>query len=168
MKKILLALASLLFTGAYAQTIGVTLFKSGFTSPVEIVHPPNDARLFVVQQGGAIRILNPDATINATNFLTIPSSSLSGGDEQGLLGLAFHPNYASNGIFFVNYTHATGATIIARYTVSADPNVANPTGTTILTIAQPFSNHNGGTLRFGADGYLYIGMGDGGSGGDPG
>lgn len=168
MKKILLAIASLLVTGVYAQTIGVTLFKSGFTSPVEIVHPPNDARLFVVQQGGAIRILNPDSTINATNFLTIPSSSLSGGDEQGLLGLAFHPNYASNGIFFVNYTNASGATVIARYTVSANPNIANPTGTTILTIAQPFSNHNGGTLRFGPDGYLYIGMGDGGSGGDPG
>lgn len=168
MKNILLFIGTLIFVSASSQTVGVTLFKSGFTSPVEIVHLPNDSRLFVVQQGGAIRILNPNATINATNFLTIPSASLANGDEQGLLGLAFHPNYATNGIFFVNYTNASGSTVVARYTVSADPNVANPTGTPILTVAQPFSNHNGGTLRFGADGYLYVGMGDGGSGGDPG
>jgi glucose/arabinose dehydrogenase len=168
MKHLLLLIASLFSIGSYAQSIGVTLFKSGFTSPVEIVHPPNDARLFVVQQGGAIRILNPNATINATPFLTIPSGSLSNGDEQGLLGLAFHPDYATNGIFFVNYTRADGATVVARYTVSANPDIANPTGTPILTIPQPYSNHNGGTLRFGADGYLYVGMGDGGLGGDPG
>jgi len=166
MKNILLAIASLVVVSSYSQTVGVTLFKSGFTSPVEIVHPPNDDRLFVVQQGGAIRILNPDATINATNFLTI--TGLSGGNEQGLLGLAFHPDYANNGYFYVNYTRADWDTVIARYQVSSDPNVANPTGTILLTIDQPFTNHNGGTLRFGADGYLYIGTGDGGDGGDPG
>jgi glucose/arabinose dehydrogenase len=91
------------------------------------------------------------------------------GSEQGLLGLAFHPDYANNGYFYVNYTRdGDGNTIVARYSVSADPNVANTTGTTILMVEQPYSNHNGGTIKFGPDGYLYIGMGDGGSGDDPG
>ena len=82
--------------------------------------------------------------------------------------MAFHPNYATNGFFYVNYTRLSdGATVIARYSVSADPNIANTTGTILLTIPQPYTNHNGGTLRFGPDGYLYIGMGDGGSGNDP-
>jgi glucose/arabinose dehydrogenase len=168
MKNTILLIISFVSAFSSAQTIGLEVFKSGFTNPVEIIHPPGDARLFVVQQTGAIRILNPNQTINATNFLTIPSTSLSSGNEQGLLGLAFHPNYATNGYFFINYTNASGTTVIARYSVSADPNVANPTGTILMTIAQPFSNHNGGTMRFGADGYLYIGMGDGGDGGDPG
>lgn len=154
---------------SFSQTVGLSVFKAGFTSPVEITHPSGDSRLFVVQQGGAIRILNPDTTINATNFLTLTTATIATGGEQGLLGLAFHPNYATNGYFFVNYTNTSGNTVIARYKVSADPNVADPTSaTTLLTIAQPASNHNGGTLRFGPDGYLYIGMGDGGGSGDPG
>ena len=105
-----------------------------------------------------------------TPFLDIDPIVQSGG-EQGLLGLAFHPDYESNGYFYVNYTDTTGGdTVIARYRVSAgDPNVADPTSALILLeIDQPFSNHNGGQLQFGPDGYLYIGMGDGGSGGDPG
>lgn len=153
---------------SYAQTIGIQTVASGFSEPVEITHPLEDARLFVVQQGGAIKILNPNGTVNATNFLTIPSGMLSSGNEQGLLGLAFHPNYATNGFFYINYTNPSGTTVVARYSVSANPDIANTVGTTILTVVQPFSNHNGGTLRFGPDGYLYIGMGDGGSGGDPG
>jgi glucose/arabinose dehydrogenase len=168
MKKILLTICFLNLT-ANAQTVALQTFATGFTGPVEIAHPVNDPRLFVVQQGGIIRIVNSAGVVNATPFLTITSAIVSGG-ERGLLGLAFHPNYATNGYFYVNYTRAgDGATVIARYTVSSDPNVADASsGTVLLTIAQPFSNHNGGTIKFGPDGYLYIGMGDGGSGGDPG
>jgi len=168
MKSTLLIIFSCISLVSFSQTIGLSTFASGFNSPTEITHPPGDARLFVVQQGGAIRILNPNQTINATNFLTLTTATISTGSERGLLGLAFHPNYATNGYFYINYTNTAGNTVIARYSVSADPNIANPAGTILLTIAQPFSNHNGGTLRFGPDGYLYIGMGDGGSGGDPG
>lgn len=153
-----------------AQSIGITSFASGFTNPTDISHPVNDPRLFVVQQSGAIRILNPNGTINPTNFLTLTSATITSGGERGLLGLAFHPNYATNGYFYVNYTNTSGNTVIARYSVSsANPDVADATsGTILLTITQPFSNHNGGSIKFGPDGYLYIGMGDGGSAGDPG
>ena len=149
----------------HSQTIGLQQFATGFTAAIELTHPSNDSRLFVVQQGGLIRIVNSNGTINATPFLSL-TSLISTGSERGLLGLAFHPNYASNGLFFVNYTNTAGNTVIARYGVSADPNIANTTGTILMTISQPASNHNGGTLRFGPDGYLYIGMGDGGGAGD--
>ena len=165
MKKIILLFICFLFSKSFAQTIGLQSFATGFTSPVEIIHPPNDARLFIVQKGGLIRIVNPNGTINATPFLTV--TGLSNSSEQGLLGLAFHPNYATNGLFFINYTNTAGDTVIARYSVSSNPDVANATGTILMTIDQPYANHNGGTLRFGPDGYLYIGMGDGGSGDDP-
>ncbi len=165
MKKTLLSIVLLLTSLVNAQTVGLQLFASGLSSPVDIAHPANDARLFVVEKGGKIKIINPDGTVNATPFITI--TGISTGAEQGLLGLAFHPNYATNGLFFVNYTNTAGDTVIARYGVSSDPNIANPTGTILMTIDQPFANHNGGCLRFGSDGYLYIGMGDGGSGGDP-
>ncbi|HPW97916.1 MAG TPA: PQQ-dependent sugar dehydrogenase [Flavobacterium sp.] len=165
MKKILLSLLLLFSFFINAQTVAIQSFATGFSSAVAIVHPPNDSRLFVVQKTGAIRILNTNGTINTTPFLTI--TGLTSGSEQGLLGLAFHPNYASNGQFFVNYTNSSGDTVIAKYTVSSNPDVANTTSTTLLTIDQPFSNHNGGSLVFGSDGYLYIGMGDGGSGNDP-
>lgn len=170
MKKLLLSFFGFCCTVITAQTVGLQSFASGFSSPVEIAHPPNDARLFVVQQSGLIRILNPNGTINTTPFLTLTTSTILSGGERGLLGLAFHPNYASNGYFYVNYTRAgDGATVIARYTVSSDPNIADASsGVVLLTVAQPFSNHNGGSIKFGPDGFLYIGMGDGGSGGDPG
>ncbi|RTY90846.1 sorbosone dehydrogenase family protein [Flavobacterium sp. GT3R68] len=169
MKTIFTFFSLLLFFFAFSQTIGVTPFASGFTAPVEIAHPAADARLFVVEQGGAIKILNSNGTTNGTNFLTLTTATISTGGERGLLGLAFHPNYAGNGYFYVNYTNISGNTIIARYSVdSGNPDIANPaTGTILLTIAQPYSNHNGGSIRFGPDGYLYIAMGDGGSGGDP-
>lgn len=167
MKKLLLLISVFTFS-ANAQTIALQSFATGFSSPLEITHPANDSRLFVVQQRGLIRILNSNGTINSTPFLNLVGTVSSSGSERGLLGLAFHPNYATNGFFYVNYTRLSdGATVIARYSVSADPNVANTTGTILMTINQPFSNHNGGCLRFGPDGYLYIGMGDGGSGGDP-
>lgn len=166
MKKILLLGIIVLSFFGHSQTIGLQSFATGFNSPVEIANA-GDSRLFVVQQGGLIRILNSNGTVNSTPFLNL-STIISSGGERGLLGLAFHPNYTTNGFFFVNYTNTSGNTVIARYSVSANPNIANTTGTILMTIAQPFTNHNGGSIKFGPDGYLYIGMGDGGSGGDPG
>ena len=168
--KIITSLLALFFSCiAYSQTIGLASFATGFTNPIEITHPNNDSRLFIVEQGGKIKILNSDGTTNATPYLTLTTSTISTGGERGLLGLAFHPNYDSNGYFYVNYTNTVGNTVIARYSVSVDPNVADSsTGTILLTINQPFANHNGGCIKFGLDGYLYIGMGDGGSSGDPG
>jgi glucose/arabinose dehydrogenase len=167
--KIKLLIGFLLFivSVVQAQILSTTSFASGFSSVVEIVHPPNDSRLFVVEQGGIIKIVTTNGTTNSASFLNL-SSAISTGGERGLLGLAFHPNYATNGWFFVNYTNTNGSTVIARYTVSSDANIANTSGTILMTVAQPFSNHNGGCLRFGPDGYLYISLGDGGSGGDPG
>ena len=168
MKKLVLIISFFTFS-ANAQTVALQSFATGFTSPVEITHPVGDSRFFVVQQGGIIKVVSSTGTVNATPFLTLTTATILTGSERGLLGLTFHPNYATNGYFYVNYTRAgDGATVIARYSVSADPNVANASsGTILLTIAQPFSNHNGGSIKFGPDGYLYIGMGDGGSGGDP-
>ena len=166
MKNIILISLTMLSFFGYSQIISLTQFATGFTNPVEITHA-GDSRLFVVQQGGLIKIVNANGTTNATPFLNL-SSIISTGGERGLLGLAFHPNYATNGFFFVNYTNTAGNTVIARYSVSANPNVASTTGTILMTITQPFSNHNGGSIKFGPEGYLYIGMGDGGSGGDPG
>jgi glucose/arabinose dehydrogenase len=150
-----------------SQTIGLETFASGFTSPVEITNA-GDSRLFVVEKGGKIKILNSNGTTNAIAFLDI-SGQVSTGSEQGLLGLAFHPNYLSNGLFFINYTNLSGNTVIAKYAVdSGNSDIANASsGSILLTIVQPYANHNGGTLKFGPDGYLYIGMGDGGSAGDP-
>lgn len=169
MKKLLLVILFFTFY-ANSQTIALQSFATGFSSTTEITHPVGDSRLFVVQQGGIIKIVSSTGTVNATPFLTLTTSTIITGSERGLLGLAFHPNYATNGYFYVNYTRAgDGATVIARYTVSANPNIADAaSGTVLLTVAQPYSNHNGGSIKFGPDGYLYIGMGDGGSGGDPG
>jgi glucose/arabinose dehydrogenase len=153
--------------GALAQTIALEEFATGFNGLTEITHAGDD-RFFVTEQEGIIKIVNADGTVNGTAFLDI-SSLLSTGGERGLLGLAFHPDFATNGYFFVDYTNVAGNTVIARYTRStANANIADPsTATILLTVEQPFENHNGGCLRFGPDGYLYIAMGDGGSGGDP-
>jgi len=143
------------------------LVASGLSAALFVTAPPGDtSRVLIVQQTGQVRVLRND-TLLATPFLDI-SGLVSCCGEQGLLGLAFHPQYAANGFFFVNYTDATGSTRVARYRVSANPNVADQgSASIVLTQAQPFSNHNGGMLAFGPDGYLYIGLGDGGSGGDP-
>jgi len=127
-----------------------------------------DDRMFLVRQSGNIRIANADGSLVAGDFLNI-STLITTGSERGLLGLAFHPDFANNRFFYVNYTGAGGHTRIARYQVSAsNPNQADASSALVLlTINQDFSNHNGGHLAFGPDGYLYIGMGDGGSGGDP-
>lgn len=167
MKKLLFAgsvFCSLIFN---AQTISLQEFATGLTSPVEITHA-NDSRLFVVQQNGIIKIVQPTGAVNAANFLNI-SSKVTFGGERGLLGLAFHPQYATNGYFFVYYNDTAGNLTVSRYTVSAaDPNVADPsTEKILLNIPKPFDNHNGGSIHFGSDGYLWIVTGDGGSGGDP-
>ncbi|MDR6966710.1 glucose/arabinose dehydrogenase [Flavobacterium arsenatis] len=166
MKTTLLSLLLLFANALFAQTLGLTSFATGFSDPVEIVNA-GDNRLFVVEQGGTIKIVSATGTVTTTPFLNI-STLISTGGERGLLGLAFHPDYANNGYFYVNYTNTSGHTVIARYSVNtSNPNLAQTPGTILLTINQPFSNHNGGTIKFGPDGYLYIGMGDGGSGGDP-
>jgi hypothetical protein len=143
---------------------------TGVSSPLYVTSARDGTnRLFIVEQGGVIKLLQPGAT-TPTVFLDITSKVLSPpNSEQGLLGLAFHPQYATNRRFFVNYTRQTdGATVIAEYqTSSSDPNVANTAETVVLTIPQPFSNHNGGMIEFGPDGFLYIGMGDGGGANDP-
>jgi glucose/arabinose dehydrogenase len=166
MKHLYLLLFITCLSTASAQTIALTPFASGFSDPAEVVNA-GDSRLFVVQQRGLIRIVNANGTINSTPFLNLSSIVHPSSNEGGLLGLAFHPDYANNGYFYVNYTNTAGNTVIARYSVSSNPDIASPTGTTILTVEQPSSNHNGGTMKFGPDGYLYIGMGDGGGGGDP-
>jgi len=148
-----------------AQPLGE--IASGFVKPVDIAHTTDD-RLFIVEQRGIIKIIDQDRTVLNEPFLDIRNLVNDNGNERGLLGLAFHPSYENNGQFFVNYTSGNN-TIIARYTVSTDDlNIANRASElVIMTISQPFPNHNGGGIQFGADGYLYIGLGDGGSGGDP-
>lgn len=142
------------------QTVG------NFAFPVFLTAPAGDARLFVVEKRGTIRVVKQGTTL-AAPFLDLTARVSSGG-EQGLLGLAFHPGYASNGLFVVNYTETGGATRVALYRVGADPDRADPASEQIiLSSSQPFSNHNGGMVAFGPDGHLYIGTGDGGSGGDP-
>lgn len=150
-----------------AQSITLEEFATGFTAPVEITNA-NDSRMFVVQQNGIIKILQSDGTVNSANFLNI-SSKITYGGERGLLGLAFHPQYPSNGYFFVYYNDTGGNITVARYTRSStDPDVANPaTEKIILNLPKPFDNHNGGSIHFAPDGYLWIVTGDGGSGGDP-
>lgn len=140
----------------------------GLTQPVDIQSAGDGSgRLFLVEQPGRIRILR-DGQLLGQPFLDITDRVGSRGSEQGLLGLAFHPRYAENGYFFVNYTDRRGDTVIARFRVSSDPHRADPASEVrLLQVAQPYANHNGGGLAFGPDGYLYIGLGDGGSAGDP-
>lgn len=138
-------------------------------APVLAVSPKGDAhRLFIVSKTGQIRIVK-DGALLATPFLDI-TSQVSTGGEQGLLGLAFHPGFATNRKLYVNFTDLNGNTVIREYKASATtPDTAVPASArTLMRITQPYANHNGGMVAFGQDGYLYIGMGDGGSAGDPG
>jgi len=159
---------------ATAQTAPVLIYNpvviSGFSSPVDVVNAGDGTnRLFVVEQGGRVKIIS-GGILQPGNFLDIPDS-ISGGGERGLLSIAFHPNFASNRYFFVYYTNIAGDLRITRFqTQAGNPNVADEsTGVVLMTIPHPsFSNHNGGKLNFGHDGNLYFGTGDGGSGGDPG
>jgi glucose/arabinose dehydrogenase len=147
-------------------------FLTGLSRPV-LIRSANDGtrRLFIVQQGGIIKVLQPGSNaptdfINLSSKITVP---VSASDERGLLGLTFHPDFETNGYFFVNYTRAgDGATVIARYRAVNNNSQGDINSERIvLTVAQPFSNHNGGMIEFGPDGHLYIGMGDGGSSNDP-
>ncbi|HJP57756.1 MAG TPA: PQQ-dependent sugar dehydrogenase [Gemmatimonadales bacterium] len=148
------------------DSVGLREIAAGLSFPLYVTAPAGDPRLFVVEKTGTIRIVQA-GTLVARPFLDL-SGLVSSGGEQGLLGLAFDPAYATSGRFYVDYTDRNGDTRIARYRVSGDAGVADPaSGEIILTVPQPYSNHNGGQLAFGPDGFLYIGMGDGGSGGDP-
>ncbi|MHA2143498.1 MAG: PQQ-dependent sugar dehydrogenase, partial [Candidatus Thorarchaeota archaeon] len=150
-----------------------TAFPSlSFSLPVDLQNANDGSdRLFVVEKSGVIRVFNNShATTSSIVFLDISSIVSAQSSEMGLLGLTFHPDFQTNGFFFVDYTADNPRrTVIARYQVNAfNPNQANvSTATIILEVDQPYTNHNGGQIAFGADGYLYIAMGDGGSGGDP-
>ena len=157
-----------------AQQIDTTRVVNGMERPVVIAHAPGDAnRLFVCEKRGKIRIV--DLTTNQllpTPFLDVDSITCGGtslGDERGLLGMAFHPDFANNGFFFIFHTDSGCDTVVVRYSVSLNPNIADPTSAKeIISISQPYSNHNGGAIEFDNDGYLLIALGDGGSANDPG
>lgn len=159
-------------TGAVSDlTKGVALevVASGLSLAVDLAAPPGDDRLFIVEKVGRIRIIE-NGVVRSAPFLDISGPVRSTANEQGLLGLAFPPDYASSGLFYVYYTSDAGSgdTVVAEYSVGANRNVADPTsGRILLTTDQPFTNHNGGALQIGPDGYLYVALGDGGSGGDP-
>ena len=142
--------------------------ETGLSHPVLVTHAGDGSgRLFVVEQTGKIRIIQ-DGNLLPTPFLDLSGSVLSSG-ERGLLGLAFHPSYETNGKFYVDFVTKSGDTAINEYRVSSNPNVADrASGRRIMSIDQPYSNHKGGHLAFGPNGYLFIGTGDGGSAGDPG
>lgn len=159
----------------------LTEVASGMTAPVDVTHPPNDDRLFVITLDGDVRIIK-DGQLVATPFLSLGNQVTAGGnpgDERGLLGIAFHPDYASNGLFYLHYSAGSGVagtsagdTVIEEFKVSSDPDVADAaSGRVVLTVEQPnngtgFYNHKGGSINFGSDGMLYIGLGDGGGSGD--
>ncbi len=139
---------------------------SGLAAPLYLTAPRGDPRMFVVEQPGRIRVI-VRGVLQSTPFLDL-TDRVSYGGERGLLSVAFHPSYPSNGYLYVDYTDTAGDTRVERYHVSADPNVANrASAKLILSVDQPYANHNGGLVVFGLDGKLYVGLGDGGSGGDP-
>jgi len=149
--------------------LGLTRVVSGLSELIGVANARDGSgRLFVVEQTGAVRIVRDGALVTAP-FINI-SRAISRGGEQGLLGLAFHPSYRTNGKLYLSYTDVAGTSVIREYRVSSsDPDrVDGSSGRTLLRVKQPFDNHNGGHIAFGPDGYLYVGLGDGGSGGDPG
>lgn len=157
--------------GAAAGTPVVDLLPvaTNLDRPSVITHAGDaSGRLFIAELTGAIRIVNPQGNLLAQPFLDLDAQSACC-NEQGVLGVAFHPDYVNNDHFFVHYSDLNGDTVVSRFSVSANADIADPASELILlTLAQPFWNHNGGQIAFGPDGYLYIGLGDGGSGGDPG
>jgi glucose/arabinose dehydrogenase len=163
------AIAGVSVPNAALAQIELVPAVSGLSAPVFVGHAGDNLnRLFIVEQAGIIKVLQPGAS-EPTTFLDIRTRILPGG-ERGLLGLAFHPQYANNGRFFVFYTRAgDGALVIAEYAASpAGSNTASTTEEVLLTIPHPgFANHNGGMLAFGPDGFLYAGVGDGGGSNDP-
>ncbi len=171
-----IALLALLLLASLAPAYEAVEIVGGLSAPLFVTAPPgDDSRIFIVEQGGLIRIFDFEEGLLATPFLDL-TGIVSCCGERGLLGLAFHPDYANNGYFYLNHTRWASScagddecTKIVRYEVSGNPNLADPgSREELLEISQPFGNHNGGMIEFGpGDGHLYIGMGDGGSGGDP-
>lgn len=151
-------------------SIVLTRIAGGLDRPVYVTYAPGDrSRIFIIEKLGRIRVVE-NGTLLVTPFLDISGLVNDGGNEQGLLSMAFDPDYQENGIFYVDYTGGSGAgfSVIARYQVTQNPNVADPNSAqTVLTLTQPYANHNGGQINFGPDGYLYIGFGDGGLSDDP-
>ncbi len=163
-------------SGGVPTPLTTTRVASGLSSPVYVTHAPNDpTRVYIIEQPGRIRVLDltqdPPA-LQVTPFLNIQTIVRSTGSEQGLLGLAFHPDYENNKFFYVNYTRSSpsndGATVIARYSAISPTQADSSSAVVLMTIAQPQSNHNGGWIDFGPDGYLYIATGDGGGANDSG
>jgi len=170
---LLASMTSATFAQDFTQ-LSLVQIATGLNQPIAVVNNGDGSdRLFIIEQAGVVRILNTGTgSLNATPFLDISTQIDSNGNEQGLLGLVFHPDYAGNGYFYVNYTRDPGPgqdlTVISRFTVSAaNPDVANKNSEVkLMEIPQDSSNHNGGDLHFGPDGYLYIAMGDGGGSND--
>ncbi len=155
--------------GAESISIRLENYAAGLVRPLGIANA-GDLRLFVIEQAGRIRIIHPDGSVQATPFLDIRGRVDDSDSEEGLLGLAFHPQYEANGYFYVNYTNTSDGirrTRISRFSVTSDPNSADPNSETVLlTVLQPNWNHNAGRIAFGPDGFLYIPLGDGGGAGD--
>jgi glucose/arabinose dehydrogenase len=139
---------------------GLQEIASGLRFPLHLSSPPGDERLFVLEKAGVIRVIKSGALLDAP-FLDITPKVRSTGGEQGLLGLAFFPDYATTGRFLIHYTDQSGTSQISMFRVSADPDRADPTETVVLTVTRPGQAHNGGQILFGPDGYLYLGLGDG-------
>ena len=151
-------------------TVILLPYQTGFTKPVDIANTgvTDDERLFIVEKDGTIRIIDSMGNVLPTPFLSIGARVHSTESERGLLGLAFHPDYEANGKFYVNYTNNDGNTLISQFNVTMDENIADPNSEVVIfAVQQPYNNHNAGDLAFGPDNYLYIPLGDGGSGGDP-
>ena len=166
-----MVLALLLVVGvpsAAAVSVQLQPVLKGLREPLDLRAAPDGSdRLFVAEKGGIIRVAHGSQLVERP-FIDLRGVVGASGSEQGLLGFVFHPQYTENGYFYVNYTDKNGDSVVARYQVSSDPDVADPaTGSVVLFQPQPFPNHNGGNLVFGPDGYLWIGWGDGGSAGDP-
>jgi glucose/arabinose dehydrogenase len=161
-----LAVPAIAGAGSERAQLGIVRVAGGFSEPVYATALKSEpGRLFVVEKAGRIRVLE-NGRKRATPFLDIRSRVGSGGSEQGLLSMAFHPGYAKNRRFYVNYTDLRGNTRVVEFRSDGRRGLPK-TARQILVVKQPFSNHNGGQLQFGPDGKLYVGMGDGGSGGDP-
>ncbi len=158
-------LAFVLTPTGWAQSLERVV--GGLAQPVAITHAGDGSgRLFVTEQRGTVRVVE-DGRLLDTPFLDLRALVRDGG-ERGLLSLGFHPDHRDNGLLFVYYTDTAGDTVVARYQVGDDPNLVDPdSATVVLTWTQPFGNHNGGQFAFDPDGFLYVGLGDGGSGGDP-
>lgn len=167
--KTLICITAMMLLNIMAEAQAITLepFASGFENPVDISHAGDD-RLFIVEKSGTIQILDAEGNRNSEPFIDLDPIVNSGANERGLLGLAFHPDFQDNGLFYVNYTrNGDGATVISEFNL-IDADTGDPDSERILlTVDQPFNNHNGGCIQFGPDEFLYIALGDGGFAGDP-